>query len=307
MISAHILHSVSYSGSWGQAALSAEQFIDKAADLGYDGVLLSSKRPHVSPLDYDAKARAALRAKLESRKLSTVVVAGYNNITADLDHTEVPQRELQIVYITELARLTHDLGGKILRIFTGYEHPASAYGAQWNMVVATLKECAKRASDFGVTIGVQNHHDIAVGYEAMHDLILAINEPNCRALFDAWAPALHTVDFYSAARRMGPLTVHTTVADYQLRPRYKYHPALVNYTAEVPHVQAVPMGDGFIDYQQFFTILEDTGFSGSVAYEMCSPLLGGGDMETLDRYARKFLDYMTLYRESRQMLASTTT
>ena len=33
-----LLHSVSYSGSWGQPALTIEQFLSKAAELGFDGV-----------------------------------------------------------------------------------------------------------------------------------------------------------------------------------------------------------------------------------------------------------------------------
>jgi sugar phosphate isomerase/epimerase len=52
------------------------------------------------------------------------------------------------------------------------------------------------------------------------------------------------------------------------------------------------MGDGFIDYPGFFKELRENGFSGSIAYEMCSPLLGGGGMENLDRCARRFLEYM---------------
>jgi len=42
-----LLHSVSYAGFWGQAALSLDQFIDKAAELGYDGVMLMAKRPQI--------------------------------------------------------------------------------------------------------------------------------------------------------------------------------------------------------------------------------------------------------------------
>src|SRR5262245_36202056 len=48
MIQGLILHSVSYSGSWGQHFLALEDFIAKAADLGYDGVMLMAKRPHLS-------------------------------------------------------------------------------------------------------------------------------------------------------------------------------------------------------------------------------------------------------------------
>ncbi len=57
----NLLHSVSYAGLWGQASLPLEAFIDKAADLGYDGVLLMAKRPHLSVLDYDTEACSRLR------------------------------------------------------------------------------------------------------------------------------------------------------------------------------------------------------------------------------------------------------
>jgi sugar phosphate isomerase/epimerase len=63
------------------------------------------------------------------------------------------------------------------------------------------------------------------------------------------------------------------------------------------------MGEGFIDYSSFFAALEEGGFSGSIAYEMCSPLLDGGDLATLDHYARRFLDYMAAFRQSRHAMA----
>lgn len=291
-----LLHSVSYAGLWGQAALTVDQFIDKAAELGYAGVMLAAKRPHLSPLDYGAADRSHLRRRIEAAGLRHVCVAGYCNLTGDLEHGEVPQREIQVTYVLELARLAQDLGARVVRVFTGYENPAASYSQQWSLVAETLRECARRAAPLGVVIGVQNHHDIAAGYEGMHDLIEAIGEPNCRALFDAWAPALHGADLTAAARKLAPLTVHTTVADYQLRPRYRYNAAVVNYEPATPFVQAVPMGEGFIDYPAFFTALREGGFDGTVAYEMCSPVLGGGSMENLDRYARAFVDYMKRFQ-----------
>ena len=291
-----LLHSVSYAGFWGQTRLSLDDFIDKAADLGYDGVMLTAKRPHLSILDFDAAARSQLRSRLERRNLRHVVIAGYNNLTADLEHGDIPHREIQIHYIGELARLGRDLGASIVRIFTGYENPASTYTAQWNLIVSTLRECARRAAEYGVILGVQNHHDIACGFESQFDLINAVNESNCRALFDAWAPALHGADLAAAARLMGPVTAHTTVACYARRPRYAYEAQVINYTPHPPYVQAVPAGEGFIDNAAFLAGLCASGFGGSVGYEMCSPLLdrsgkGAGSIENLDLYARRFLEY----------------
>ena len=69
MIQDLILHSVSYSGSWGQHFLGLEDFMAKAADLGYGGVMLMAKRPHLSVLDWDAQVEARLHASLAEHGL----------------------------------------------------------------------------------------------------------------------------------------------------------------------------------------------------------------------------------------------
>ena len=287
-----LLHSVSYAGFWGQTFLPLDRFIHKAADLGYDGVMLMAKRPHLSVLDYGPSECARLRSQLDARSLHHVCLAGYTNFTADMEHGDIPHREMQIRHVIDLARMARDLGSGLVRIFTAYENPAAAYATQWKVLVDALRECARHASEFGVTIGVQNHHDIAAGYEQMHDLIREIDHPNCRAMFDAWSPFLHGSDLRAAALKMAPITVHTTIADYQLRPRYRYQPQIVNYTRETPLVQAVPMGQGEIDYRCFLNSLREGGFEGTIAYEMCSSLSTGGSEASLDACGRAFLEYM---------------
>jgi sugar phosphate isomerase/epimerase len=297
MIQGLILHSVSYSGSWEQHFLPLEEFICKAAALGYDGVMLMAKRPHLSVLDWNSEMKVRLRACLEQHRLSVACIAGYTNFTADLEHGDIPHREMQIRHVQELAEIAQALGCKMVRVFTGYESPHSSPQSQWKMTVDALRECARRAADVDVTIGVQNHHDIACGFESLYDLIQEVDHPNCRAMFDAWAPALHGTDLTTAAAKLAPLTIHTTIANYQMRPRYRYTPALVNYEKLTPSIQAVPIDEGFIDYRTFLSALDDGGFVGTVAYEMCSPLLGGGSADNLDRYARKFVVYMRTLQE----------
>jgi sugar phosphate isomerase/epimerase len=289
-----VLHSVSYAGVWpGQAPLTLDQFLDKAVELGFSAVMLMAKRPHLSVLDFDANARLRLRDDIEARGLRLQVVAGYNNFSADAEHGDVPHREIQIQYIGELARLAADLGGaKLVRIFTAYEHPAVGYSTLWKNTVDAIRECAVRAGDLGVTIGVQNHHDLASHHDSLFDLIEAVNHPACRAMFDAWTPTLQGADLAAAARKLAPVTCHTTVADYQLRPRFQYQPNVINFEERKPWTQAVPMGEGFIDYKTFLAELRANGYDGGVAYEMCSPLLGGGSISNLDRHARQFLAWM---------------
>ena len=61
------LHSVSYAGIWrGHTRLSVDDFLVKASELGYDGVMLVAKQPHVSPFDYDQAARKKLKARIKA-------------------------------------------------------------------------------------------------------------------------------------------------------------------------------------------------------------------------------------------------
>src|SRR5919201_351062 len=130
------LHSVSYAGFWpGQARLSLEAVLDKAARCGYKGVMIVAKRPHASLLDMDGEARRRLRAAMEERGLRLAALAGYTDFCAGHDRPDVPLREMQILYVTELARLARDLGGTLVRIFTGFLKPGVPYETQWGWCV----------------------------------------------------------------------------------------------------------------------------------------------------------------------------
>jgi len=287
------LHSVSYAGVWqGQTRLALLDFLAKAKTLGYDAVMLMAKRPHLSALDYDEGACRELQRRVEDLGLKVACLAGYTDFCLGLDRPDIPMREMQILYVRELSRMARALGCNLIRVFTGYDDLKTPFDQQWTMCVAHLKECAREAAHFGVTLGIQNHHDTAVHFESLADLLQEIDEPNCKLMYDAWAPALHGMDPAAGVRVLAPHIVHTTVADYVRRPRFRYQPALVNYTRETDAIRAVPMGEGFIDYRRFFAALKDSGYQGYVAYEMCSYLRGGGSEANLDRCARQFLEWM---------------
>ena len=284
------LFSISYAGLWGQHHLSLSEFIQKAADLGYDSVMIAGKRPHLSPLD---EARVAeVSACLKKTGLTCSVVAGYTDFSGDAA-AEVPVLEMQIAYVEALSRFAAQLGAPVVRVFTSYESATHPLSTIWNRTVSSLRECCDRASAHNITIAVQNHHDVGVHSDALLELLRDIDRPNCKLGFDAWSPALRGESLYETAKRMAPHTAITTNADYVKLPRFRYQPGLVNYTAEEPSmVRAVPFGDGFIDYEAFFKGLKDGGFDGIATYEMCSPLRGGGSLKNLDFCASQYLKWM---------------
>ncbi len=290
------LHSVSYAGVWrGQARLTVDEFLAKAKQLGFDGVMLMAKRPHVSPLDYDAEARRQLRRRIEDLGLRLVCLAGYTDFTAGVDELGVPNVEIQACYVGELAKLARDLGTDMVRIFTGYQRPGVPLDRQYAMVVEGLRLAGQKAAEHGVTLAVQNHHDIASHHDTMLWLLKEVNLRNVKAAFDAWTPTLQGLsspELRAAVLKIRPYIVHTTAADYVRLPQYHLEHDLTNFLPDDTLIRAVPMGQGIVDYQTFINTLKEVGYQGYIAYEMCEVLDGGGDIENLDRTAREFLDYV---------------
>jgi len=286
-----VLFSVSYAGYWGQHRLGVADFVRKAAALGYPAVEIGGKRPHLSPLDYrDDASLAELKTAAAKAGVEIATIAGYTDFTSGRQSAEVPFVEMQVRYVSDLARIARGLGAKIVRVFSGYFTADANFQADWTRCVEALRECAAAAADHGVILGLQNHHDVGVTAETLDELLIDVGHPNLKLMFDPWSIALTGGDLYETARRMAPRMVQTTLADYVRLPRFHYRPELVNYERQEPEaVRAVPLGEGFIDLDAFFRGLKDGGFKGYVAYEMCSPLRGGGSEANLDDAARRSL------------------
>jgi sugar phosphate isomerase/epimerase len=287
------LFSISHAGFWGQSVLKLIDFIPHAAKLGYESVMIAGKRPHLSPLDA-AEQIEPLKAALAAAHIRCDVLGAYTNLAQPVGvGCEVPQIEFQIAYVESLARIAAQLGTKVVRIFGAYEIEGQDPQTQWNRCTTAIREMCDRAAAHGVTIALQNHHDIGLHTAALLEMLADIDRQNCKLGFDAWSPALRGEDLYESAKLAAPHTVITTNADYIKVPRHRYRPELVNYERQpVDWVRAVPFGAGFIDYEAFFHGLKDGGFNGIATFEMCSPLRGGGSLGNLDSCATTYLEWM---------------
>lgn len=290
------LHSVSYLGVWrGQTRLTVDQFLVKAKELGFDGVALVAKRPHVSPHDYSQADRARLKRRIEELGLELAYLAGYTDFTAGVDKPGIPHVEIQALYVGEVAKLARDLGTNMVRVFTGYERPGVPYDKQYAMVVEGLKMAGKEAAKYGVTLAVQNHHDIGLHHDAMFWLLEEVNMPNVKAGWDAWSPTLEGLspqEIRQSILKMKPFIVNSIAAQYVRQPRFKYENTLTNYLRHEDVLRAVPMEEGIIDYHTFINTLKEIGYQGYITYEMCEVLRGGGSIKNLDKTAKDFLKFV---------------
>ena len=215
------LFTVSFAGLWGQDRLTLEASIDLAADLGYDGVEIMGKRPHLSVLDCTEDDCRRLRERVERQDSRVAAVAAYTDFAGGTGAIEVPFAEMQVAHVTDLARRSAALGCDLVRVFTSYEHGSASFLAAWRTTVKCLRSCCNRAAAHGaLRIGVQNHHDIGVDTSAYLELLAEVDRPNIVPMFDCWSPFLRGEDAWLAvAAALASRMPFTTVADYKLLAR----------------------------------------------------------------------------------------
>nr|MDD6336707.1 sugar phosphate isomerase/epimerase [bacterium] len=287
------LHSVGYSGTWGnQASLSLEGFIDKAAELGVDAVELAGKRPHASPLDLTPRRLSAIRHRIADRGLTVACIASYHDWATYFDHMDMAYQEKELVYLKAVLQMASALGAPIVRTYTGFMKEGVPYRKQWDTVAAGLRQACAMAADYGITLALQNHSCIASAPDALLDLIKEVGADNLKVSLEATYIDAHGFPMEETVKRFKGLAVHTHLLDVIRRPVYAYRPENVTFEAVDEDVMAVPLGQGIIDYEGFIRALAAIDYPGVLCMEMCTPLVGGGSLENLDNCIRQSKAYI---------------
>jgi len=287
------LHSVSYSGTWGgQTALTLKEFIAKAAALGYDTVEFAGKRPHASPLDLGAEERREIKECLKQHKIRLACLASYHDFAAFYEHRDMAMMEKELVYMQNMIELAANLGCHLVRTYTGYFKENIPYRQQWDACVQGIAESARIAKKFDIAIGVQNHSCIASDPDSLLDFMQEMKEPNVQVVLDAPFIVTHNKPIRETVMKYKDRVIHTHLTDFIRRDKYKYVSETVTHEKNGMEMIAVPIGKGSIDYREFIAALDEIGFKGTLSYEMCSPLVGGGSLENLDRCAVESLQYI---------------
>lgn len=281
------LHSVGYSGSWGgETVLALNRFVRKAKELGFDGVELMGKRPHLSPLDFDRGKTRALKDEIASLGLGLPCIASYHDFSKSIDHPDMARVEKELVYLKEVLRMAADLECPLVRVYSGYLYPGVDYGKQWDSCVKALKEACSLAEEYGVNLGLQNHSPVTSFVDEVLHLVDEVGSPNLRVVLDAPLLTERGEDLREAVLKCGRLIAHTHTSDF----RYVYGKEAGDFFT-FRRVMAVPLGQGVVDYPTFVSALEEVGYDGYLSYEMCSRLEGGSSESNLDRLAKAALDY----------------
>ena len=147
----------------------------------------------------------------------------------------------------------------MVRVFTGYERPGVPFDKQYALVVEGLKLAGQKAAEHGVTLAVQNHHDIAAHHEMMYWLLKEVNLPNVKAAFDAWTPTLEGLspeEIKAAVLKMKPFIRAGNIGDLvrgAIRTAgFRWRPYVLRSYFDTQLMLAESKGLVLRDYRQFW-------------------------------------------------------
>ena len=136
---------------------------------------------------------------------------------------------------------------------------------RWNLAVQGLKESAKWAEEYGVTLALQNHPPVVrFGYEDALDMVNEVGDDNLKLTLDA--PLCDRQDdayIKEAVQRCKGLIVLTHYGSWDFRP------------TESGGIIQLPMERNgvVVNYKSFVRELSNIGYNGFLAQEECSPVL----------------------------------
>ena len=269
------LYGITYSGLWYRGRpLTVEELIDRAQQYGYQGVELDGKRPHGYPPDMPPARCREVRRYAAGKGIEIYAVSANNDFSSPIPE----HRETQLVYMRELLRVSAELGAKVVRVFLAwpgvtkipgqggtYEHARKVFALEhegfseeqvWEWCRDGMRECARYARDFGVTLGLQNHKPVIKDYRDVLRMVREVDSPNLKVVYDA--PLMD--DKSEAAIRRAAFEVGGLQVASHFGGEFDRAPggAVVSKGSEI--------------YPYFIRAMLDIGYRGYIGYELCHPL-----------------------------------
>ena len=301
------LLTVTYSGLfYAGKALSLEEQIRKARELGFDGLSIETKRPVACPLDLSPADRTRIKAVAADEGIALCAVESVSNFTGRF----MEQRENNLAMMRAVLELARDLGVNLVKIFAAWpgvindEEAIAMYAPyerghhykrlyppdlrNWHRAIDGIREVADWAADMGITLALQNHAPvIAPGYEDALAMMQEVDRPNVKLCLDAllFYERQSTEYIREAVQACGPHIVLTHYGAWNFEE---------SAGGEVVQ-QPAPSFGGLINYEAFVTELRRVGYDGYLASEYCTAALKQhrvAGIEEVDRGTRLAQRYL---------------
>ena len=301
------LLSVSYTGLfYAGEALTLEQQLYKAKELGFDGLSIEAKRPVASALDLTKSDRARIKEVAQEQDVEICAVESLSNFTSQF----MEERENNLAMMQLILELASDLEVDLVKVFAAWpgliddEKEVAVYGPyergnyfkrlypaglrKWNRAVEGIREVADRAADLGITIAIQNHAPVVTpGYEDVLTMKQEVDRKNVKICLDLPLYYERQDDEYvrHSVQECGKDLVLTHYGAWNFKE---------SDDGEVIQEPASSFG-GLFNYEAFVSELHKSGYDGYLVSEYCLPVLENhriAGMEAIDRANHLALTYI---------------
>jgi sugar phosphate isomerase/epimerase len=236
--------------------------VQKAADLGADGIQIYTVRGEMAPESMDRQRRGAFRRKCESLGLEISALCGDMG-GGFRDPERNPEKVEKSKRIVDLAV---DLGTSVVTTHFGVI-PDDPDDEAYQRLHEVAGELAAYAFERGVSFAIETGPEKASTLKAF---IEDVDSPGLGANLDP-ANLVMVVgdDPVEAARILGPHIVHTHAKDgRQNRP---VDPMAVYHGGSAPEwaggFEETPLGEGAVDWDAYLAALEKAGYGGFLTIE----------------------------------------
>lgn len=244
--------SLSYNQAIAEGRMSLLSFIDKAHELGLDGIDI-----HIGAF---ASTDDAYLREVRMRCLKHGLAISYVGISNNFGK---PAAELpaEVAMVKKWIDVAERLRTPLVRIFAAWERPEETPEVIWSRMIDCIKEVSAYAGDRGIVVGLHNHNHGCVTRTA-DDVIRILNEVN----HPYFSHILDTGQYVGSPGASG--------ADGKEDPKYNFYGSIEKSAPYAVHVRAkiyrIQTGEeAWLDYPRIVRILKKINYNGwmSIVYE----------------------------------------
>ena len=216
-----------------------EAVLELAGRIGFDGVEVWGREPHMTPR-FDKAYAARVRELVKKNGLEVSVFGSYvEALVSDFD--KLSEHALDIA---------EGLGAPIVRIWAPLGAPGSLSVQDYRKAVDQLKDFSARAAERNLVLAIESHDgyivETSAGMRRLLDDVAAANlKVNWQASFRE-----HADDPYDSLSTLMPYVVNVHAQ---------------NFTG--PYTTRMPLSGGALDYRRVISQLKETAFDRYVEIE----------------------------------------
>ncbi len=181
--------------------MTLEGFLEKAAELDFDGVELTSYYFR----DTSPEFLRRIRARAFALGLDVAAAAVGNNFCLPPG----PARDKQIEMVKKWVEHSEALGAPVIRIFAGSKQKDQADADAHKVLVETIEECCGYAGQHGVYLALENHGGPTATAEGTLKILRDVKSPWFGANLDTGN--FHGADPYAEIAAVAPYAITTHV------------------------------------------------------------------------------------------------